>query len=623
MNAENENKEIIVTLLVQEGNKPGQPIATYSPSRRERYLVFMPRDAVPSKEARVQLVDTGSKDSRGSALYRGQPARIEYTDRWKDNSDGTASRVTIAKNWLLHESEEGECERKTLAKDSPKPDRASMSLRHTIDLSTSLVMATVLEETVTTTPLMSEKVENAITSGLVLVETGKSEVVEKSDIFAISRIGDINRQFLSESLVKLVWGNDWNIQIPVYFTKDGSETSVTESTVWGKLPVWIQSELQAEWPICSCGRERVSLAQGHKVDDYPKCSKCRSEEHCHRCGKQARISFLSGRLVCDECKPYETAEQMITSKVTDAHKAKVIDEANRLLGGQSMSAELGFLVLKSGLGHVADDWNKEQTLNRWNGYQWYYFTDKGVFGSKFSPSTLQILRFLSQANGDGLVEMIAWLSGGAKADQNRDFFFKTQVKGEKVTLPVLEDVIRKVTGIDPVLADFLRQSEAERLEEEARQYRPEIREVRIDRRGQYRKPELDGKRIDSRESFGFTPAWFWEDLLGLVEEYGRGQSAFAIFRKEDPLMLAMTRKELETLIPVTEQALRELGSSPTDGEKETFWQKLEVFRPKPSNVSPAPVRRRDERQEEVWTQTPKQGSQFGTSLSDILGDLKL
>jgi len=620
MNTENENKEIIVTLLVQEGNKPGQPIATYSPSRRERYLVFMPRDAVPGKEARVQLVDTGSKDSRGSALYRGQPARIEYTDRWKDNSDGTASRVTVAKNWFLQEWEEGECERKTLVKDSLKPDRATKQIRNTVDLNASLAMATVLEETVVSTPLMSEKVDNAITGGLVLVETGKNEAVEKSDIFAISRIGDINRQFRSESLVQLVWGNDWNIQLAVYFTKDGSETSVTESTSWGKLQAWVQSALQAEWPVCSCGRERVALAQGHKMDDYPKCSKCRSEEHCHRCGKQARISFLLGRLVCDDCKPYETAEQLIASKITDAHKAKVIDEANRLLGGQSMSAELGFLVLKSSLGHVADDWNKEQTLNRWNGYQWYYFTDKGVFGSKFSPSTLQILRFLSQATGDGLVEMVAWLTGSAKADQNRDFFFQTQVKGEKVTLPSLENAIQRLTGSEPILADFLRQSETARLEEEERQYRPEIREVRIDRRGQYRKPELDGRRIDSRESFGFTPAWFWDDLLGLVEQHGRGQSAFAIFREKDPLMLAMTQQELELFVPKVEQALKELGSSPTDEAKAAFWRKLEGFRPKPRNVSRIPVRRQEEVRPDL---SLGQVSGFGTSLADVLGDLKL
>ena len=468
---ENENKEIIVTLLVQEGNKPGQPIGSYTVGKRMHHLVFLPSNAPVGKEVRVRLVDTGRKDIRGNALYRGVPVQIEYSNRWKDNGDGTGSKVTIAKNWLLQEWEEGECEKKELVANSPRPDRATKIVRHKVDFGTSLATATVLEETVVSTPLMDERVGNTQPGGLIWVEIGKSEVVEKSDLFAIFRLCEVNsqlRHFRAGEPLRLVWGDDWSFQVGVLFTRVGSEAGANESFKWRELPAWVQAQFQADWPICSCGRERVVLAQGLKTDEYPKCSKCRSEAHCDRCNKAGsieRLSFLSGRLVCQSCLPYEKADQLISQQCTPAHKAKVIADAEKLLLGQAMPAELGFLVLKSGLGHVAEGWNKEQILNRWKGYQWYYLTDEGIYGSKFSPATLQIFRFISQATGNGLVEMVAWLAGGQKVDPSRDFFTKTQVKGENgVALPQIEDVIQKFVAGSAVLADRLRGSEKSRLE---------------------------------------------------------------------------------------------------------------------------------------------------------------
>lgn len=150
-------------------------------------------------------------------------------------------------------------------------------------------------------------------------------------------------------------------------------------------------------------------------------------------------------------------------------------------------------------------------------------------------------------------------------------------------------------------------------EDEARRNRPEIREVRIDRRGQYRKPELNGRRIDSREFFRFTPNWFWDNLLALVDEHGRGLAAFAIFRGEDPLMLAMGRQELELLTPKVERALKELGSSPTDEAKETFWRKLEGFRPKAKSHPPVSVRQEEVRRPIPAAPKPSNRQERGNS----------
>lgn len=465
--AGNPLQEIIVTLQVQEGNKPGQPIGSYTVGRRMHHLVFLPSDAPVGKEVRVRLVDTGRKDVRGNALYRGVPVQIEYSNRWKDNGNGTGSKVTIAKNWLLQEWEEGECEKKELVANSPRPDRATKIVRHKVDFGTSLATATVLEETVVSTPLMDERVDNTQPGGFIWVEVGKREMVEKSDRFAVSRFAD-TRQFRLDLNIKLNWDGDWPFQLAAYFVRDGSEIWVAESTTWGKLPAWVQTQFQAEWPVCSCGRERVAMAQGHKVDDYPKCSKCRSEAHCDRCNKTGateKLSFLSNRLVCQSCLPYEKAEQLINRQLTATHKAKVVADAEKLLLGQALAADLGLSVLKAGLGHVTVGWPRDNIVNRWSGYQWYYFTDQGVFGSKFSPATLQILRFIGQATGNGLVEMVAWLAGGQKVDPNWDFFTKTQVKGENgVALPQIEDVIQKFVAGSAVLADRLRGSEKSRLE---------------------------------------------------------------------------------------------------------------------------------------------------------------
>ncbi|MSU56206.1 MAG: hypothetical protein EXS51_02775 [Candidatus Taylorbacteria bacterium] len=152
-------------------------------------------------------------------------------------------------------------------------------------------------------------------------------------------------------------------------------------------------------------------------------------------------------------------------------------------------------------------------------------------------------------------------------------------------------------------------------EEEARRNRPEIREVRIDRRGQNRKPELNGRRIDSSESFQFTPSWFWSDLLALVDEFGRGTTAFAIFKGEDPLMLAMTKRELELLAPKVEQAMTDLGSSPTDEVKKSFWRELEGVRPK-TRENRIPVKHHR-------VETEKKSFGLGADAWGGLDDLKL
>lgn len=108
----------------------------------------------------------------------------------------------------------------------------------------------------------------------------------------------------------------------------------------------------------------------------------------------------------------------------------------------------------------------------------------------------------------------------------------------------------------------------------------DIREVTIDRRGQYSKPELNGSRIDNPESYTLTPSYFWGDLLSLVEEFGRGQKAFAIYRGDSPLLVYHNREKIEMVLPKVQDLIKTLGIDLTSEEKENFWRQLEEFRTK-------------------------------------------
>lgn len=111
----------------------------------------------------------------------------------------------------------------------------------------------------------------------------------------------------------------------------------------------------------------------------------------------------------------------------------------------------------------------------------------------------------------------------------------------------------------------------------------DIREVTIDRRGQYRKPELNGCRIDNRDNSGLTPAFFWDDLLELVEASGRGSKAFAIYRGDYPILVYLSREKIEEVLPQVQSLIKTLGdgtTEPNSEEKENFWRKLEEFRTK-------------------------------------------
>jgi len=430
MEQQEEKKEnLIAVLLVEEGKKPGQPIATYSLGRRDNYLVFMPSNAPVGQQARVKLIETGKYDSRGQMLYRAIPASVEYSESWRDNGDGTISLVLFSINWLLQKSVEGERERRFLEKDVARNEEAKTRTEYSIDWGSDFSLSTVTETEIKETPICEEYIEDG---EIHWREANKQETRNDLDIYQITRAGGIEQSLSKSNLLLPNWDPNWQIKLEIYFIKNGQEENISYQTEWGKLSGFVQQQLQVKWPLCSCGRERIALAQDQKTDDYPKCNKCRSEETCERCGEHKKINYLDGHLVCDDCVPYESAEQLINKSITMENKKVLAELVKKMLAAQPLEAELGIMILKNNLSHVPDVWTQNNILNQWK-YPWYYLTEDGFFGSKFSPTALSVLRYLPQANGNGLVEMIAWLTGGFQ--DGNDFYTLTQVKGQKKSLP--------------------------------------------------------------------------------------------------------------------------------------------------------------------------------------------
>lgn len=436
----------IVTLLACEGNKPGQPIATYVVGRRERYLVFLPNSALVGQQVRVKLVDTGKTDKRGSALYRGVPAPPEYTERWKDNGDGTATKVTIATDWLGQTSEEGVVKTKVL-ETREYPDRASTRTDRVVVWGSDLATSAVLKEQVTTIPTMSEYVD---AGGCIShKQTSAREERSTPESLPVIRVR-VWGGFYEPRRLEVAYEDSWSLAADCYCT---DTDYVRENLCWGKLPVWLQAEVQAQYPVCGCGRRRKEA----QADGYAKCELCRAEETCIRCNKKATVKNISGRLVCDKCQPYESAEQLIETSLPSERRKAIAKEATKLCAGQALPQEAGEMILKATLDHLASRYGKDNILQKWSGYGWYYFCEDGVFATKLAPAALQFLQFLPEAKGNGLVEMAAWISEEPKVKPGwRDFYVQSQVKGESgVHLPLITEELK--------VADFLRGSEADRV----------------------------------------------------------------------------------------------------------------------------------------------------------------
>lgn len=454
-------EKLVETLLAERGQRydeTGEAIASYG-----RCIVFLPKEVELDQRVRVELQEI-REDRRGRMMYRGIPAPVEYTERWKDNEDGTASRVKIAIDWLLQESEVEVIETRSFEdREGRETWHADLQLTWGTDLESTFVE----DYPYTVTALEREVVKDGELSWGKTGERRDDQVTSRSQVSQVE-VYEGSRWYSHR--LDLTYQDELEIQVKVQFDQHQIK-SLTSSPqhfwlTWGDLPTWFQDELASHYPVCSCGRQRRDT---QAEDGYAKCELCRSEEVCVRCGKQAKVTVINSRLVCEDCQPYEEQEQLVAAHFTGEHRQTIANEARKLLAGQALEGELGEKVLEAGLGYVSSDYTRGQILSRWKGYRWYYFTDEGIFGTKFEPAALTVLQFLSQAAGNSLVELIAWLEEGMRPSPRADYYLRTQVDGVSdgvsplITQDLLKQVVTKLNADEPVLADWLRGSESERI----------------------------------------------------------------------------------------------------------------------------------------------------------------
>lgn len=444
------SEKLIVTLEAKAGKNSGEAIGTY-----QRYhLVFLPRGIEIDKEYRVELQEI-KDDSRGRMMYRGVSAPDEYSESWKDNGDGTGSRVTITTDWKGNKSEVGVMETRPYQKREGSPStQSNLKVFWGNDLADSVIENSQIR----LIPLEEEKVEK---SQLVWQKYSERQEPQASVNYPVKGIEIDNWCDWYRNRLVATYDPNLAVKVTLKFNKSDSswDQSTSLSATWAEMPKWWQTEQEVKFPVCACGRNRYDA---NNSDGYAKCEKCREEEHCVRCGKQAKVKNLSGRLVCADCETYESQEQMINRLVPDETRQNLAEEAKRMLKGEAVQGEAGEgeIILKSIASHI-EDGSKDSIISKWIGYAWYYFCEDGVYGSKLSPATMQIMAFLPQATGNGLIELVAWLSGYQKVEDCErygDYYHHTQIKGENQKPSLSESGLNQIQ-----VAIRLRGSEADRL----------------------------------------------------------------------------------------------------------------------------------------------------------------
>ncbi len=450
---------IITTLEGKEGKNPGEVIATYG----KYSIVFLSKGATVGQDVRVKLIAI-KEDSRKHMMYRGVPASDIEAEMYKDNGNGIASRIKTRTNWLGIVSEVGMIETRPLAKREGQP---STKFDSKVVWGKDLPSSVIEERQSTLIPLEEEKVEDG---QVVWRKTGEREENVKVLTHPVKRI---------EAFVEATW--PWtNLNILTNGVRgnirtDEERISISLGTSFQEMPDWWQKEIEARFQVCACGKHRYD-AQGK--DGYKKCHECREHEHCQSCGKESKITVINNQMVCDSCKVGLDHEQLINQLLSADQKTAIAAEVKKLLGSELILEKAGGeAVLRSSMDHLTSEARRISLADKWSGYHWYYFSEDGIYGSKFSPAVLKILEFLPQASGNGLVEIITWLSGGAKPGKH-DYYTERQVKGDsKVEFTfstlkdVLEEVVVKIAAKEPILADLLRGSEKSRVEALARYHK--------------------------------------------------------------------------------------------------------------------------------------------------------
>ncbi len=447
--------ELIVTLEVCEGNKPGEPVGFYG-SKKSSSIVFLPKSAPLGTKVRIRLetIQNGHGNERldraGKVMYRGEPAPDEVVEQWYEES-GVLAKFEVTLDWQ-HPFDASkavdptvarvrELERRPIAeRQAAAIQRQTPALVFGSDWASSTIEVTTTE----TIPIEAEAAVNGQRTWKKVREEPGSVTTTPNPITSWSVVGGT---WQSNRLTP-VYDPTWTITIRAqYQSSQGWETSHDHATTWSELPAWLQQELTAQYPLCGCGRHRIDQTQ---AAGYTRCEQCRTEAVCDQCGKvTGKVTPVGTHVVCDGCQPYVVAEDLLMLHLTQAHRQQLAVEASALLGGDHYDREAGEVLLRATADHLTDDRRRKTLSEKWSGFDHYYFTSEGIFGSKFDPAALAILRHLPSAAGNGLVELVAWVytinhKFSSASDRERDFYAQTQVNGKACSLPLGESAVKLI-----------------------------------------------------------------------------------------------------------------------------------------------------------------------------------
>ena len=455
--------ELIETLVANAGRNEGEAVGSYG-----RSIVFLPKETPINRHVRVRLIELAKRDARDRAMYRGEPAPDVPSERWKDNGDGTASRITILTDWLNQESEIGVVETRQLAtREGTHTTRSD----YRVVWGDSFVSSVVEDHQIEVIPTEREYVfHNTILWKKVSERSGPRPTFQ----FPITelRVNNANHWWMARYVV--TWAPELAVLGEVFFKTSGGQVLRTDILdTFGGMPNWWKKEQEAKFPVCSCGRTRRDAVTS---DGYAKCEICRKEEHCARCSQQKTVQLVAGKLLCSTCKPLEETEQEVTNFFAPEGKAAIAAQAKRLRSGQAFPQEEGMMILRATMDHIPSEWDRNRFLDRWKTYLWFYFCEDAVYGTKLAPTALQLLEYLPHGSGDGLIDMACWIAQGPEVYGNvTDYYVTTQVEGRTFSPGEFDNRTGKVLGncLDSlgedavtgkmVIAARLRGAEAERI----------------------------------------------------------------------------------------------------------------------------------------------------------------
>ncbi len=410
-------REVLTAEAGQKWEERQEAIATYGRGS----IVFLPKGVQPGERVHVVLEEI-RPDSRGRMMYRGRPAPTETIERWEERQ-GNLELVELNVDWKLKETPVRTKERRAPAqREVPGSTAIKWQIVWGPSLADSYLVRTVEKIFVTEIEFVHEW-------KLSWKRQSERREADAGEMVLLKNVLSADPYWRPVGL-PVIYPDATTVNLRVVFDDGEHETRMEQRETWGNIPQWFRDQLLVDYPTCSCNRSRVDLERPN--DGYKKCPICFSEEACNRCGKEPEdqplaLKRVNGRFVCPSCAQMAELEPLAERVATPGRREAVAEAAGKLLLANALPRGVGQIVLESGLSHVTEAYARSRILAVSARFAWHYFASDGtVWGSRFAPEALEVLRYFDRARGDGLIHLTNWFVS--------DVYERTQVRGETVAL---------------------------------------------------------------------------------------------------------------------------------------------------------------------------------------------